>query len=334
MRDLSFMFFLAIVGCGQPLPADFSAGGKLLYVEALDDSDGIRAGNFGDIIVLDPQTKTKYRLTYDRLYDEDARWCPDGSKVILASRRTGHSRYKDLSTPSHLYEVNLKTLEINQIDAKYDSRVQHFKDVRGSEYFSPAYNHQATELAFFADRDISSMDEPHRQLVIHNLLNDSLMLINKGANGNFNLQWSADDRLIAYTEFRSSNPTSGTAITIVSRDSLKRVKRISQKEWSYSACSFFGNKLYYTGRDFSLDKPPTHLYALDLDSLKSSPIHTFEEFAVKEFIMRDNTSAYLLVEDVNHRNDIYFFDLRAEKFTPITTDGLQKIGLDYFREKK
>lgn len=333
MRYLFFVLLLTVFGCKTPLPADFDPTGKLVYVEALDDSDGSHAGDFGDVVVLDPQTKVKYRLTHDRLYDEDARWFPDGLKVVFASRRIGNSRYKDLSTPSHLYEVSLKTQMIDRIDEKYVARLKNFPDLDGSEFFCPVYNYSGTELAFFIFRN-SSVGDPGWQLIIHDLKNDSLVPLGDGTRGHFNLRWSEDDRLIAYTEFRSSNPTSGIAFSVFSRDSLKRVKRISQKEWSYSACSFFGNTLYYTGRDFGFDNPPTQLYVLDLDSLKSLPIHTFKEFTVNEFVVSDSTGAYLLAEDANHRNDIYFFDLRTKESTRITTDGLQKIGLDYLREKK
>ncbi len=335
MKYMIFGLIFMLVACKEQLPSDFDPLGKLVYVEALDNKDGLMSGEFGEIFVVDPKTKQKFRLTYDNLFDEYPTWFPDGSKVMFTSRRTGKDRFKDLTDPSRIFEVELKSLKVQQADLDYDANLNVFKNVTGTENYWPVVNRRGTELGFFTNRTTKSTSDRNLQLVVHNLKNDSFFVVGEAAYSGRDLRWSDDGHYLAYSEDLTSDILSvERAICIVDRDSQKTVLRIGEKKRSYNIGAFYGDKLYYTGCASGQCDETFNLYVCDLRTMQNSVVHSFKRFRFREMTFADNTTAYILRTDLDMKSDVYLLDIRDGKTIQITTDGNVKSGLDYLREKK
>ena len=107
----------AITACRSQTSAipDFNPQGKMVFIEDCDGSGGLLDYNFGDIVIYDPVTKQKNRLTHDKYYDRYPSWSPHGQKIVFESIRMdtpgekGRKRILDLTDPRHLYVLDIKT---------------------------------------------------------------------------------------------------------------------------------------------------------------------------------------------------------------------------------
>lgn len=326
---------LVLWGCRDKLSVSMDPRGKLLYVEAKERGDGLSSGSFGEIYLLDPHSTVSFRLTYDDLYDAFPVWDSGGQRIVFSSRRTGPSRFHDLSDPSRLFEIRLQSMSLHQIDLIYDDRIEPIpRDTYGRKNvwpyvrnnFYPAFNHKGTEVAFFTyPGQVKLLD----QLVVHNLESDTITLMGH-CKMPIKVCWSDDDSLIAFSEIPSTHIMPERSLTIVDRYQSNLPLRIHKKGWYLSLGDFWGGKLVYSGYEVKQSRPGCSLFSFDITTHENTVLHTFERIQIHEIAFKDSASAFIIASE-NDECDIYFLSVLSGSVTRITDNGKAKEGLSYLR---
>jgi hypothetical protein len=314
---------ISFCGCSKKLPNNFDPVGKILYIEDLDGGEGLMAGTFGDIVALDPETNQKYRITSDRYYDANASWFPSGKRIIFESRRTD-CKYCDVSTPCHLFTVEIPSLRITQFDKNFHDK---FSIISEDENECPVVNHQGGEVAFFTREHHPSIN-PYFSLVVYNLVKDTVELIEDSLKSPHNLHWSNDDKYLTYTEdFFLQLLAKEHAVSVVDKTTKKRILYIGKESWYYVTAGFHGSKLIYSGYELKEFSPVT-IFECSLTNTESKQLFSFQDCYPSDLVFIDSTRIYANVTQ-NDKCDIGIIDLHTGKLEKLTNDGHDKQGLSY-----
>lgn len=124
------------IGCltGKATPKNLSKGSFILYLECNGYYDS--RPPYGDVVLLDLNTKQKTQITYDSFWDGRSCFWKSRNSIIFLSKRSNNQYYKHSrgSEPARLYEYNLKTQKITKVPKQTD--FLYAKDHRGEKYGS------------------------------------------------------------------------------------------------------------------------------------------------------------------------------------------------------
>jgi hypothetical protein len=140
--------------------------------------EGLSAGGYSDLYVLDFRTQQRIRLTADRYRDRDPDWSPDGRYIVFASDRTIHGADGGVN----LYLVDPATGEVRPLT------FGPWRDL------GPRWSNDGSRIAFASDRtgtfDLYAVrpDGTGRRLTAL-------------AGGAFDPEWLPDDRGLLFTGY-------------------------------------------------------------------------------------------------------------------------------------
>lgn len=166
--------------------------GTLLFVEDLDGRDGMMAGDFGDLVTLNPKTGERHVLTRDDHYDTHPSWGPEGRYVLFESKR-GQNRYtRDMGASSHIYRLDLANGEIQRWQPDLAARFP----VVGEETARPAVSPTGTQVAFATSMSDGSA---WKRIVVYDRERDSLRMVADSITMTRRLTWSEDERYLGFS---------------------------------------------------------------------------------------------------------------------------------------
>jgi len=115
------MVMILFISCKQESPKNVEWSDLLItYIEARTDK-GDGAGSYGDVVVYDVGTNTKYQITDDSYNDRDPAISPDKRYVAFMSSRRGSRLARDLrgvSLPHELYIFDRKANKTTEFDTR------------------------------------------------------------------------------------------------------------------------------------------------------------------------------------------------------------------------
>lgn len=127
------IILLSNLSCSQKRieSAEVLNGKRLVvFVEERNSNDGIWGGEYGDIVIMDLDTKQKFYITDDYYFDTNPIFSPDGKNVIFQSSRDEDKltlQIKGIGGPHYIYIFNLESRHLHRIDIIYQKERGQFK---------------------------------------------------------------------------------------------------------------------------------------------------------------------------------------------------------------
>jgi Tol biopolymer transport system component len=94
---------------------EIPVSGKLVYVEDFSGNHGLLAGRFGNLVLLDSDTQTRYAITDDHYYYAYPNLMRDGNSIWFESKRGDNLHLAGLGSNSDIYSINIQSGEIKNI---------------------------------------------------------------------------------------------------------------------------------------------------------------------------------------------------------------------------
>lgn len=116
-KGILLLLMVCLSGCREPLMQniDLPVDGKLLFVEDFSGRDGLLAGRFGDVVLLDGATQKRYALTDDHYYAAHPNLV-DGGRVWFEGKRERNIGTAGLGAHSNLYSVDTESRRITDLN--------------------------------------------------------------------------------------------------------------------------------------------------------------------------------------------------------------------------
>ncbi|MGH7496572.1 MAG: TolB family protein [bacterium] len=305
---------------------NFDPKGKMLFIEDCDGEGGLLSFKFGDIVIFNPETKEKTRLTNDRYYDTHPSWSPDGQKIIFESKRIDNGdRIFDLSDRSHLFILDIKSGQIQQFDR--DLEKLHIGEI-GEENRRPAWSPASNSIAF-----LTRVDYRTKMVVLDIDKNIVTTLIPPGQFGDIDrLRWSLKEDYLAF-DFQIKGTLINRGIAILNLQSKKtRVVSDSSQSCIIGSWSSDGAKLLFDGF-VPLGKGPHFFYEYSLLSERSSLIIDMPSGLTGmkgQYGLDDSLIAFIGDSSGDDGLDIWTYGLLNNNPTKLTTEGHEKDGLMWY----
>lgn len=312
---------LAHLACGPATTAipGFDPEGKLLFIENVDGSLGIRSFNFGDIMIFDPETRTKIRLTRDKYFDYHPYWSSDGQKIIFESKRIDSNRdgIYDLSDERHLFILDIASGRIEQFDRDFERR---YEGVLGRENSKPAWSPKSNKLAFVTrlgrQQKIVLMDLETEQVTDLTGLNEFVFIDR--------LRWSPDERFLAFDE-KIELFTRG--IVVIRIATLEQYFIGDPAQYSeVGGWSKDGSRILFDS--FPPGEGIGGFYEYSLKTGEIALLYEFGDVRCWSGQYGNKSKLYMLGGYVKSPDsDIWQYDVAADSLYRLTTDGNAKSGL-------
>jgi len=319
-------------GCSQNtrIPDNFDPHGKIVYIEDLSGKSGLTDFNFGDLVILDPETKEKIVLTRDRYYNAHPSWSPDGDKIVFESKRVG--AFTDASTQSNLFIYHLNTGEIVRLDEDFKSR---FPDIIEREFNqSPAWSNDGSRIAF-----VNRVGARGR-IVIYYIEKDTLEIISDDIFFRKPLRWSSDDEYLLYGQrYTKAEPKSLFHPSVVILNIEEgNIREIGDSDWAYSMGNESNGRVYFTGQLIDMiDSEYSAWYTYDIKNDTVSMVYESSNMLEADVYVYGSKGYIINISPSNENSfirDIYRLDLSDFSAEQLTTDGHEKMDMDILRRKK
>ncbi|GAB4288165.1 MAG: hypothetical protein Kow0068_13980 [Marinilabiliales bacterium] len=300
----------------------------LLYVEDIDGKGGLGDFYFGDIILLDLNSKQKYIVDKNKYYDVHPNYVPDRHSIIFESKREKGKYLTGLSQRSTLYEFDLIRKETKNLI------IPPLRDPSHS-FKGPAYSEKTGNLAFMKI-------EGWRKTIIftYNFQTKKTNNLDTLSHTPDSFMWSSDGNyLICFFSIINFRNISKSKKFIVIYDVNKRKKYVynlkKENIFKLITLAFMENN---------------NLYAFTKDDDKSSTLirvtvsdEELQVMEIKKFFglyeipygvkIADGTIAFIgsIYENKILEDDIYIYDIKSDKLERLTHDGHSKGYLKYIR---
>jgi len=115
--SIGFLFLILSLGCGEPSEVEMEVpiSGKLVYVEDFGGRQGVLAGRFGDLVLIEGNENKRYALTDDHYYYAYPNLVNGGKEVWFESKRGDDLWPAGLSSRSDLYSLDVETRQVRNI---------------------------------------------------------------------------------------------------------------------------------------------------------------------------------------------------------------------------
>jgi Tol biopolymer transport system component len=331
LRILIIAFLILSInlsGCSQNtrIPENFDPRGKIVYIEDLSGKSGLTDFNFGDLVILDPETKEKIVLTRDRYYNAHPSWSPDGDKIVFESKRVG--AFTDASTQSNLFIYYLHTGEIVRLD-EYFSRK--FPDIIEREYNqSPAWSNDGRKIAF-----VNRVGARGR-IIIYDIEKETLEVVKDEMIFKKPLRWSSDDKNMIFGQrYSEADPDQYFHYSLILYNiENKKYIEIGDPEIRIEAGNKIHNRVFYIGWSPDSQVGFSTIYIYDINNDSTYVYYNSKGMDMSD-VITDEKHLYFLgtvyLNDNGYLQDIYRINLSDFSFEQITFDGHEKMDMDIFR---
>lgn len=172
--------------------------GTLLFVEDVDGVGGTSAGDFGDLVALNPRTGERHRLTHDDHYDTHPSWGPDGRYVLFESKRR-QNPMGDMGAPSHIYRLEVSSGTITRWRPGLAERFEAVSEASGKPAVSPSG--QKVAFVTYPDGKPSS-----GWIVIYDRERDRLSVVADSLPYIHRITWPEDESYLAFSAVPYGEP--------------------------------------------------------------------------------------------------------------------------------
>jgi len=310
---------------------DFDPNGKMVFVEDYDGEGGLLSFNFGDIVIFDPVTKQKTRITHDKYCDLHPSWSPDGQKIIFESIRMdspgkkGRWRIIDLSDPTHLFIFDIRTGQLTQFDKDF---VKIYGIQVGEQNEKPAWSPISNQIAF-----VTKIDGFREKLVVLDLGNNTVTSLTTPKQFEFygRILWSPKGEHLAFDIFiPHSKGNTGIVVMNIKSKEAKLVSDVS-KSCGLGGWTPDGTKLIFDYYHESKIKE-SGFYEYSLETGKITLLKQFKDVVCGDGQIgaNGNVIAFTRYDWSTHSYDIWLYNMSDGSCSQLTTDGHEKDGLMWY----
>lgn len=149
----------------------------ILYIEARSN-DGTGAGEFGEVTLLDPVSKSKFYVTNDSYYDSSPIWSPDRKSILFLSNRQGSRlslQIKGIGGPYEIYIFDLNSKELRSFGAKLMEREPR---IFGNFFYRPCWAMDGKSILFQHFNKIYCVDIEAKSLQLVKELGNESFYVN------------------------------------------------------------------------------------------------------------------------------------------------------------
>lgn len=306
-------------------------GAQIVYVEAHDPSSGLRAGGYGDVVLLDSQTKTKTYVTRDNYLDDTPVISPNGRFLAFGSSRAERpslARVTGLLSRQGLYVADLRSGIASRL------ALRNAKPYDVNFFTGLSWSFTSQELYYLS---------PDSAILVVPLDCESLYVQTEhpGARALEELSIAEGDSFFAVV-YRSSSPDSfwvsrrGLSVYDVRRDLWTHVLAERERRISIGGWDPDGRLLMV----LLWDSLGSHLMCYNRDSKQITPV----ELRLADFGLHDLEAPFFdsprsIVFIATHTRidegggarrravDVYRYELDDHSIEQLTNDGIEKSSL-------
>lgn len=165
-HKILIILLLIFSACKEPLEKNIElpVEGKLLFVEDFSGRDGLLAGRFGDIVLIDSKTQTRYALTDDHFYTSHPNLLKNGEAVWFEGKRSRNIGIAGLGAESNLFVVSTANRKISELN---EYLLKEIGITLGKNVSMPSVSPSETKLIVGRPHFDKDEDPMFTQLLLH-----------------------------------------------------------------------------------------------------------------------------------------------------------------------
>ncbi|MGD8782615.1 MAG: hypothetical protein PVH88_27120 [Ignavibacteria bacterium] len=290
---------------------------KIIYIEA-NSEKGIGSGSFGEIVIMELNSKKKYFLTNNSSYEKEPIWGPNESIIIFLTNRMNNqesSNFKGISGPYSIFSYDLKTNDQYEIEVPF----QHEK---------PEYLRRTiSDINWLGKRNWIIFRTSNNTVYKYSMLDEFLGIIEEFDEENFsdfhmimNLKCSPDEDLIAFNYLNTDVIGKAGLCVYNINDSTNNIIPISRitkfLDWSTDnkRLLFYESKII---KEYNLQDGSINIVFEPESNIRISECHAIND-----------TSFVLLASFKNQTNEVALLNNLTKKLIWLTNDKMEKKYLD------
>ncbi|MCB0747939.1 MAG: hypothetical protein KDC90_10805 [Ignavibacteriae bacterium] len=336
---IKIILFLFLVGGLQQcrpqteFPKDFK--GMLLYVEDLDGIGGTMSGSFSDIVTFSPTLKKHYILTSDNYFDECPTYSPKTNKIYFESKREEYHPAVGLTSPTHLYELDLRTKSIELIDDEEFREAYSFNNK--IDLHTPLIDSEGNLLLF--QYMWGDYKNSYDKLVSCNLKKNIIESIFDSLYYTFRYVFYEKDASIVFqSNVINSWKEKTNYIAKLDIETKRITKYVQEKNIENNLGDVKFNKIVFVTRDFNHSDVISDLFIYNITNNEKRKIVGIKELGFREIkypVFKNENFIYFIgsKESTNpdtFDEDIYLLNLNTKEMKQITFTGNIKDNLRYY----
>lgn len=322
---------MLLVSCSQSVKPIYPTEGKIIFIEDVDGRDGLLAGNFGDIKVIDFDKERTQRLTHDSFYDANPSWSENGRHIYFESKRDPEKIGHGLAKGSDLYKLDGESGQITNFG---DLLREKFSSQIGSRIREPSMSSDGKKLAFITNPN-------HEQrLVVVDMDSDTLLTLKISYDlfGLKNIRWSAKNNFLSF-EYK---PEGGVVKAIAFYDLTREIGQTISKQvmggplygkgaLTCSAGSWINDmEVIFSCRKLGVFE--STIYKYDLQKNKETELFNVKGLnIVTPQINNQQNKILYIASNKENDYDIWLYDFKADSTTQITFDSHEKKWLSWYQ---